>query len=665
MRSSTFFQMLMMSGGGANPYISGDINFVAAGNSLTAGTGSSDAATKSWPKQMYLAPYAGTATVTVKGHSAWRTSQLTAVIDVDVMPNHISGKMNILALYEGGNSMYYGATPQEAWDEQVAYYAEARLQGWRGHIATCTIGPRSNVSQASINDFNSIARASWEAAGFAYLADFADVESLRYPRADAVHYNDDQYATVADYWAEATLEFLGAGTWTPDWVAGLIAGYELDTANVTLSSGKVTVANDLYGAGNDLGTTGGAEMTHLPTWRNGRGAAQCASGKRLFRASFLEGLIDTRTTIVWGDWAIAGGSKIWLDGGNGGSNRNAIWQSSGGFLAAYAGTGATSTVTAPVGSVAIAAYEFGISGGTNGTAHVESHGGVPLDYAAAFGTQDMDGVALGTDHAGTTPWDGTVAGSMIFDRVLAPTRKERVLQYIRDGWNIQKFTPTVLFDVDFSNPALTFAGSDINSVPGGGSFGGTWNSVASYKPTLSTLNGHVCAAQTATQEVVSSLPASVFTRAHDAAGVCSFAFVVSPSGVNAANLMFATGLGTNASIGINVRATSAGTFEAHVSNGTVNQVISSATGVYTAAFSIFHVTKNGTAIKGYLAGVEVLSGTLTAPSAAAPANTAHLGYPSTGSFNVGGKYGQARMYAEALTPAQVKADYAELAAKWT
>jgi hypothetical protein len=85
----------------------------------------------------------------------------------------------------------------------VAYRDAAVVAGWTGEIATCTIGPRSDLSEVARAAYNAAARAGWAAAGFSRLVDFGDDPALAVPAADGIHYDSAQYALLAGHMASA------------------------------------------------------------------------------------------------------------------------------------------------------------------------------------------------------------------------------------------------------------------------------------------------------------------------------------------------------------------------------------------------------------------------------------------------------------------------------
>lgn len=175
-------------------------NVVAAGNSLTVGQGSTFSPSKNWVRQMDLSSL-GKPMLRRIATSGRTTPQLTAEIASLALPKFIGDRSDVLVIYEAGNDMSAnGVTPAQAWANVVAYREEAVIAGWSGAVATCTIGPRSDLDTVTeVDAFNALVRANWAAEGFAFIADFGDDAGLAVPAADGVHYNDAQYLTIAGY----------------------------------------------------------------------------------------------------------------------------------------------------------------------------------------------------------------------------------------------------------------------------------------------------------------------------------------------------------------------------------------------------------------------------------------------------------------------------------
>lgn len=189
-------------------------NIVVAGNSLTVGGGSSFSPSKNWLRQMNASAL-GYPMLRRIATSGVVTPTLTSEILTRAMPKFIGNGSDMLIIYEAGNDMLYGASPAAAWANIVAYRNAAVAAGWSGAIATCTIGPRSDLDTATeVNAFNTLARANWEAAGFAFLADFGDDAGLAVPAADGIHYNDAQYLIIAGYFEAEILAYFAGPTFS-------------------------------------------------------------------------------------------------------------------------------------------------------------------------------------------------------------------------------------------------------------------------------------------------------------------------------------------------------------------------------------------------------------------------------------------------------------------
>lgn len=176
----------------------GHLNLVCAGNSLTAGDGSTGGA-NGWPTQIAALLPVGTQ-IKNAGHSGWQTSQLVSVFSSEVTPEYRPASRNVLVAWEVGNSMYYGASPRSAVDQFWAYCDTARASGYQ-EVYAPTLTYRQNLVAADVATANGYLRAEW-ASHVTKLVDVGadprlSAYSSTYFYSDQIHLNDAGYGVVA------------------------------------------------------------------------------------------------------------------------------------------------------------------------------------------------------------------------------------------------------------------------------------------------------------------------------------------------------------------------------------------------------------------------------------------------------------------------------------
>src|SRR6478735_900576 len=176
---------------------------VCDGNSLTAGQGSSNVLTKSYPAVLAsLAPFSTNGTVIYnKGVSAQTTLQMTADGTTDIDPLYNNRFTSIVIAWEGGNDIYFNGNATTAYTNYVAYMEARRAKGFRTVAFTCT--PRNQTTSfgdnptnynIKLNTFNNLVRTNWPS--FAdFLVDPAVDSRLQgysptYYNVDGVHFTD-------------------------------------------------------------------------------------------------------------------------------------------------------------------------------------------------------------------------------------------------------------------------------------------------------------------------------------------------------------------------------------------------------------------------------------------------------------------------------------------
>jgi lysophospholipase L1-like esterase len=187
-------------------------NLVCDGNSITAGTGSSNNAENAWPpvlmsllsgnQAQHPDKYWSQKNVAVAGHT---TQQRTAAFATSVQPQfNQSYARNIVTFFEVRNDVVTnGVTLNQAITNVQAYVSQARLNGWEVMLATV---PPNTTTTNSVNtiipQFNTWLRDNPQWSDFP-IVDLAADPSLDDPtdtnfyNVDQLHFNDAGYVVAA------------------------------------------------------------------------------------------------------------------------------------------------------------------------------------------------------------------------------------------------------------------------------------------------------------------------------------------------------------------------------------------------------------------------------------------------------------------------------------
>jgi lysophospholipase L1-like esterase len=205
-----------------SPTVTPTLNVVFAGNSLTAGNGSTDGQT--YPAQC-LAILGPTWTGTNSGVSSQTTAEMIAAYRAQIGQFFDGSKSgNVAIIWEGINDLFFGASAATAYGNLVTLCGLARAGGFKVAIGTCI--PRWGFGTSTIpgtpeeqyatywseaQSVNASIRANWRSFADALLDVQADVRlgapgselDTTYRAVDQVHYNDAGYALVAGMAAAA------------------------------------------------------------------------------------------------------------------------------------------------------------------------------------------------------------------------------------------------------------------------------------------------------------------------------------------------------------------------------------------------------------------------------------------------------------------------------
>lgn len=176
------------------------------GNSLTYGTGASDAA-HAYPS-LLAANLGATWWTPNYGFTGQRTTAMTAQAPRQVDPKlGVSYAKHILVAWEVTNDLYFGASAATAYSNYVAYCQARQAAGWQ--VVAATVLPRSDTStpgtfEADRQTVNTNVRANWatfasvlaDVAADTRLGDAGDQLDTTYYSADRVHLKDAGYAVV-------------------------------------------------------------------------------------------------------------------------------------------------------------------------------------------------------------------------------------------------------------------------------------------------------------------------------------------------------------------------------------------------------------------------------------------------------------------------------------
>lgn len=197
---------------------------VVHGNSLVNGQ---SGATSSFPAQLQAQePFLTGATCYNRGTDGLRTYQMTSEYGSRIDPLFNAAKDNILVVWEGRNSIYNGGrTPAQAWDEIVAYCAQALAARptWKIVLMTCLPHRLTEYNDAQcdaandlVDEFNTLMLANWRASGavacvdvvqpgspfraLRTLTDFTAIQHLWSPTESFwVHLSNEGYGVIAGY----------------------------------------------------------------------------------------------------------------------------------------------------------------------------------------------------------------------------------------------------------------------------------------------------------------------------------------------------------------------------------------------------------------------------------------------------------------------------------
>lgn len=208
------------------------VNLVFDGNSLVNGVGASNQATTALPAQVAAAsPINGVISATNLGIGGQTTRQMDGLDGgsaSDIDGAYVSGKANVLVLWEGTNSICnVGRTSDQALSDLQIYVTDRQANGRQWTMMALTTLPRQasplissqtdiNTYNAILADYNAKLMANYRALGLAAVADvrqsgspfaFSDYSSASFGASNLwsegngsrVHLNDAGYALIASY----------------------------------------------------------------------------------------------------------------------------------------------------------------------------------------------------------------------------------------------------------------------------------------------------------------------------------------------------------------------------------------------------------------------------------------------------------------------------------
>jgi lysophospholipase L1-like esterase len=188
-------------------------NLVCDGNSVTAGTGASNADNTSWPPVCMNALITSQAShpnafwslksVAVSGQT---TPQRTAAFATSVQPLFNQDYAhNIVSFFEVRNDVNFNAvTLEQAITNVQAYVTQARANGWEVLLITPTpTSQTTNGQNTIINNFNAWLRLHPEWSDIPIVdtaahASLSNPANLTFFNADGLHLTDAGYAVIAD-----------------------------------------------------------------------------------------------------------------------------------------------------------------------------------------------------------------------------------------------------------------------------------------------------------------------------------------------------------------------------------------------------------------------------------------------------------------------------------
>lgn len=230
-------------------------NLICDGNSLTAGTGSSDSETTAWPPVCFAGLIASQAShpnaywsvknVGVAGHTTLQRISAFAV-SVHLQFNSAFAR-NIVSFFEVRNDVVNnGATLEQAITNVQAYVTQARQNGWEVLLITPTPTTQtSNNQNTIINDFNAWLRLHPEWSDIPIVdaaADpsLSDPANLTFYNVDGLHLTDAGYAVLAGLVEDRIAELADPGVDQLLLLKRLVHDYDLlEVSNPTLWATRV------------------------------------------------------------------------------------------------------------------------------------------------------------------------------------------------------------------------------------------------------------------------------------------------------------------------------------------------------------------------------------------------------------------------------------------
>ena len=170
-------------------FLADKVSITSDGNSLVRG-GLVAAGQTLQAQLAALAPISGAMTIANLGIDGQRTYQMTSNA-TDVNAAHVASKGNLLLGWEGLNDILgNGSTPQQAWNNVVAYVAARRATNptnpWRIIWINCLpiyngdllTQEQIDAENLKLEQFNSLVAANWRAAGITAVVDLRQIGSV-------------------------------------------------------------------------------------------------------------------------------------------------------------------------------------------------------------------------------------------------------------------------------------------------------------------------------------------------------------------------------------------------------------------------------------------------------------------------------------------------------
>lgn len=187
-------------------YLPSTTNVVLDGNSLVAGTGSSVPAYNLAGQVASLPPISGQLSITNLGIGGQTTRQMNGMdggSSADVDAAWVSGKTNVLLVWEGTNSIYGGGRTASQAYQDMADYCAARLALNPWLIVIINTLPRQignpvaeDAMNAKLVDYNAQLAAGYRSMGARAVVDVRQAGS---PFA-FTNYSQASYDATVDYW---------------------------------------------------------------------------------------------------------------------------------------------------------------------------------------------------------------------------------------------------------------------------------------------------------------------------------------------------------------------------------------------------------------------------------------------------------------------------------